>query len=180
VRVEVHFGQFIGGAAELQLCLFDMVQVEVGVAEGMDEFAGFQAADLRDHHGQQRVGGDVERHAEEDIGAALVELAGEFSVRDIELEQAVAGRQRHLADFADVPCGDDQAAVVGIFLDMRSMTLDDLVDRAAIGRGPAAPLVAVDGAEIAVFIGPFVPDADAVVVQVFDVGVAFVGTRAVR
>jgi hypothetical protein len=100
-----------------------MVQVEVGVAEGMDEVAGFQARNLRDHEGQQGVGGDVEGDAEEDIRAALVELAGEFSIRHVKLEQAVAGGQGHLADVADIPGADDQAAVVGIFL-YASNTLD--------------------------------------------------------
>jgi hypothetical protein len=57
---------------------------------------GFEPGHLRHHHGQQRVGGDVERHAEEDVGRALVELAGQPAVGDVELEQAVAGRQRHL------------------------------------------------------------------------------------
>ena len=73
------------------------------VAEGVDELAGLQAGDLRHHHGQQRIGGDVERHAEEDVGGALVELAGELAVGDVELEQAVAGRQRLLVDVGRVP-----------------------------------------------------------------------------
>ena len=42
VRVEVHFREFMGCAAELQLRLLNVVQVEVGVAEGMHEIAGFQ------------------------------------------------------------------------------------------------------------------------------------------
>ena len=40
------------------------------------------------------------------------------------------------------------------------------------GRGPAAPLVAVDGPEVAVLVGPLVPDADAAVLQPLHVGVA--------
>ena len=36
---------------------------------------------------------------------------------------------------------------------------------------PIAPLRAIDAAEVAVFIGPFVPDRDAVLVQVTNVGV---------
>ena len=61
------------------------------VAERVDEFAGLQAGHLRHHHRQQRIGGDVEGHAEEDVGGALVELAGEPPLRDIELEEAMAG-----------------------------------------------------------------------------------------
>src|SRR3546814_8886218 len=37
---------------------------------------------------------------------------------------------------------------------------------------PVAPLLAVDGAEVARLVGPFVPDADLVLLEVRDVGVA--------
>ena len=50
--------------------------------------------------------------------------------------------------------------------------LADLVDVPAVGRRPGAPLVAVDGAEVAVGVGPLVPDRDAAVLEPLDVGVA--------
>src|SRR3546814_18627402 len=43
---------------------------------------------------------------------------------------------------------------------------------AAIGGRPIAPLLAVDGAEIAAFVGPFVPDGHLAILQPADVGVA--------
>lgn len=43
---------------------------------------------------------------------------------------------------------------------------------AAVGGGPAAPLVAVDGAEVPIGIRPFVPDFDAVLAEVGNVGIA--------
>src|SRR6185437_1235258 len=42
----------------------------------------------------------------------------------------------------------------------------------AVGRGPAAPLLAVHRAEVAVLIGPLVPDAHLVILEVTDVGIA--------
>ena len=51
---------------------------------------------LGHHVGEQRVAGDVERNAEEHVGAALVQLAGELAVGDVELEESVARRQGHL------------------------------------------------------------------------------------
>ena len=69
---------------------------------------------LRHHVRQQRIRGDVERHAEEDVGAALVELARQPAVGDVELEQCVARRQRHVLELADVPRVDDDAARIGI------------------------------------------------------------------
>src|SRR6185437_5424803 len=45
-------------------------------------------------------------------------------------------------------------------------------DAAPVWRRPRAPLAPVDRAEIAVGVGPFVPDRNAVIVEIFDVGVA--------
>lgn len=40
-----------------------MIQINMQIAERVDEFADFEIADMRDHRGQQRVGRNVERHA---------------------------------------------------------------------------------------------------------------------
>src|ERR1051325_11178125 len=79
--------------------------------------------------------------------------------------------ERHLFDLANVPGTDHQPATVGILVDL----LDDfvaLVDGTAIGSSPIAPLGAIDTAEIALGVGPFVPDSHAVLVEIFDVGIA--------
>lgn len=51
--------------AELKIRLLEMVFVKVKIAEGVDEVAGFESADLGDHHGEQRVAGDIEGDSEE-------------------------------------------------------------------------------------------------------------------
>ncbi len=170
--VEPHLRQGSRLAGELEAGLLEVVAVEVGVAEGVDELAGLQAAYLRHHHGEQGIAGDVEGHAEEDVGAALVELAGEEAFGYVKLKQGVAGGQRHFVDEGGVPGGYDEAAAVGVAFDLLD-NVGDLVDMPAVGGGPGAPLVAVYGAEVAVFVGPFVPDGDVVFFQVADVGVAF-------
>src|SRR5213594_4900669 len=83
----------------------------------------------------------------------------------------MAGREGHLIKFADVPCADDVAAAMRIFLNLGDHLID-LVDRVAISGAPIAPLSAVDAAEAAFGVGPFVPDADTVLVQVFNIRVA--------
>ena len=135
-------------AGQLQPGLVEVVEVEVGVAEGVHEVARLEVADLGHHHRQHRVGGDVERHAEEDVARSLVELAGEPAVGDVELEQRVARRQRHRLEVTDVPRADDVAAAVGVGADL----LDDggdLVHRPAVRGRPGPPLVPVDRAELA-------------------------------
>ena len=180
--VECEPGQGTQFAAELFAGLVEVVVVEVEIAEGVDEFAGLEVADLRDHAGEECIRRDVERDAEEEVGAALVKLATQFAIEDEELEEGVAGRQRHGVDFGGIPRGDDVAAAVGLAANLVD-DARDLVDRAAVGRAPVAPLRAVDASEIAFGVGPFVPDGDAVVLEPFDVGVAaqepeeFVGDR---
>ena len=105
-------------ARELQLDLLGMVAVDMAVAAGPDEVADAEVALLRQHVGEQGVARDVERHAEEDVAAALVELAAELAVDDVELEQRVAGHQRHLRQLADVPGTDHQTTRIGIAADL--------------------------------------------------------------
>ena len=94
----------------------------------------------------------------------------------------MAGRQRRLAaryvggkillvlvgEHGRIPRGHDVAAAVGVFLDA-AHHFGDLVDALAV---PIAPLGAIDRTEVTLRVGPFVPDADLMVVQVPDVGVA--------
>jgi hypothetical protein len=44
------------------------------------ELAGLEPGHVRHHQRWQCVGGDVERYAEEDVGRALIKLAGELIV----------------------------------------------------------------------------------------------------
>ena len=106
-----------GGNGSRSSCsanLLDVVVVDVAVAAGPDEVADLEPGLLRDHVRQQRVGGDVERDAEEQVGAALVELARQPAVGDVELEQRVTRRERHVGDVGRVPRRDDEAARVGV------------------------------------------------------------------
>src|SRR3989338_11445915 len=73
-----------------------MIAIEVHVPEDVDELTDPKIADLRDHVREQRVRCDIERDAEENVGAPLVELATESPIIDVKLEQAVARRERHL------------------------------------------------------------------------------------
>src|SRR5690349_5106979 len=73
-RVQFHLRQGSWFARELELRLIKMVGVEVEISKCVNKRAGLQAADLRHHEREQRVGCEVERHTEKQICAALVEL----------------------------------------------------------------------------------------------------------
>src|SRR5262249_47984491 len=73
--------------------LGQMVFVDVRVAEGVDELADAQVRDLCQQVRQQRITGDVERHAEEKVGRALVQLARQLTLCHVELCQGVTGRR---------------------------------------------------------------------------------------
>src|SRR5690606_31373263 len=90
LRIDDEARQFSGGAAQLLAGLLEMVGVKMHVAEAVDEIPDAEPRHLRHHMGEQRVGGDVERHAQKGVGGTLVELAAELAIGDVELEQAVA------------------------------------------------------------------------------------------
>jgi len=153
-------------AAELQRHLLVVVAIDVAVTAGPDEVAHIQVALLGHHVGEQGIAGDVERHAQKDISTALVQLAAELGFfawllrrRDVELEERMAGHERHLVELGHVPCAHNDAAAVGV-VSQGLNDLLDLVNVATIGGGPAAPLHAIHGAKITVFACPFVPDGD--------------------
>jgi len=168
--VDFHGWQGSRVASELFFRLVEVVGVEMGVAEGVDEFSWLQAGDLGHHQGEQRIAGDIEGDAEEDVTAALVELAGKATAGNIELEEAVAGGQGHLLDFVHFPGADDDAAGIRVVLDEADGVLD-LVDAGFADR-PVPPLGTVDRAQFTGFIGPFVPDGDPVFLQVPYIGLA--------
>ena len=139
------------------------------VAERMHKLARFKPRNLRHHHGQKRIRGNIERHAEKHVAAALIEHAGKPVVCRIKLKHHMAGRQPHFGDFADVPGRNDHPPVVGIAF-QRFNHRCQLVYALVV---PVAPLRAVYRPEIAVFVRPFVPDTHAVFLKPADVGIAF-------
>ena len=118
--------------------------------------------------GEQGIAGNIERNAKEHVGAALIELAAQPAVCNIELEERVAGRERHVIERCDVPRRDDVTARIRVGAQI-GHHLGDLVDVLAVWSWPRTPLHAVDRPEFAVLVGPFVPDPDAVLLEVGDV-----------
>src|ERR1700730_18029089 len=171
IRIELHHRQRPRRARQLQPGLLEVVGIEVSVAQCVNEVAGLEARYLRDHHCQQRVGRDVEGYAEKTVRRTLIELARQFAACDVELKQAMTRRQRHLVDIGRIPRAHDQAPRIRIAPDHVD-DVGDLVDAAPVRRRPGSPLRSVDGAEIAIGVGPFVPDRNAMVLEIFDVGIA--------
>ena len=76
-----------------------------------------------------------------------------------------------MLDLARVPGADDVAATVGVVFQVVD-DFGELVDTAAVGRTPVAPLRAVDATKVAIVVGPLIPDRDLVLVEILDVGLA--------
>src|SRR5689334_11097830 len=94
-RIDLHARQGKRLARQLHLSPYHVIEREMLGIERMHEISRLEAANLGDHQREQRVRRDVERNAEKNIGAALVELARELAACDVELEKRVARRQRH-------------------------------------------------------------------------------------
>ena len=91
VGIDYHSGQRTRRARELQFGLLEVIEIEVCVASGMDKVACLQSRHLCHHLQEESVGGDVERHTEECVGRALVELQAQSAVGNIKLEHRVTG-----------------------------------------------------------------------------------------
>ena len=75
---------------DLQLGLFKMIVVQVGITQRVNKDPRFEVADLCHHVREKCVRGNVERDAKKNIGASLVELAIQFSIGDMKLEKGMA------------------------------------------------------------------------------------------
>src|SRR3954466_1381955 len=98
------------------------------IAKSVNEFTASQVANLREHHGEQSVTRDVERHAEKKVGAPLVKLTTERAflfaagrIRgggNVELKKRVTGRQGHRFDLGGVPGSNDESSTIGVGFDL--------------------------------------------------------------
>src|SRR5690606_8537808 len=82
-RVNVHPRQRTWLARELERGLFQMIVVQVGVAERVNKFTRLKFGHPRYHHSQQSIRGDIKRYAQEYIGTSLVKLAGKSALRHV-------------------------------------------------------------------------------------------------
>src|SRR5690606_34818606 len=114
-------------ATQLLARLLEVVEIKMTVATGPYEITRCKVASLRDHVGEQCVRRDVEWHPQEDVRAALVELAGQAPICDIELEQGVARRKRHVVHFTRIPGRHQVAPGGGVASDPFDQA-SDLVD----------------------------------------------------
>src|SRR5437773_2117984 len=76
--------------------------------------------------------------------------------------------ERHLIELRNIPGADDETPACRIAFDL----IDDavnLIDDGTIGATPVSPLRAVDATEVSVSVCPFIPNRDAVFVQVAQV-----------
>ena len=63
-RIQFHSRQRSTFPSQLFARLVEVIVVEMQVAEGVNEIARRKTDNLCDHHGEQRVARDVERHPE--------------------------------------------------------------------------------------------------------------------
>src|SRR5690606_8237751 len=103
LRIKLHNGQSAWRARKLFIYLFKMVVVDVYIAKCVYILPDLQAANLSHHHLKQCVAGDIEGNTKKHIGTALIKLQRQLTVGHIKLEKRVAGRQRHIGDFGNIP-----------------------------------------------------------------------------
>src|SRR5438128_911952 len=112
-----------------------MVFVDVIIAQGVDEFADFQTANVRHDMSQQCVRADVEGYTEKRICRPLIKLTmqhrrgratsfkspavrkGSVGLLNLELKDRMTRRQVDVITLVGIPAADNQAARVRIVFD---------------------------------------------------------------
>jgi hypothetical protein len=148
-----------------------MVGIKMKVAECVNKCAGLEPADLCNHERQEGIGSDVERNTKKEIGAALVELAAEFVILNIKLEQGMTRCEGHEVKLGRVPSGNNETTAIGVVFDVLNHA-GHLIDHTSIRSSPITPLGPVDPAKVALFIRPLVPDGHIIFTQVGRVGIS--------
>src|SRR6185369_13515130 len=158
-------------SGQLEPSLVDVVRIEMRVPESDHKIAELEITYSGDHHREQCIRSDIKRKSEKNIGGSLVELARQFAVRDVELEQEMARRQSHLWNFAYIPSAHYQPTGVRVVFDLINH-LSNLINGAAVRGSPGSPLSAVHRTEFPVLVRPFIPDVDSVIAKIVDVCLA--------
>lgn len=135
IGIYFHIGQRSRLTRKLQFHLFQVVQVDVGITEGVNEFTLLKSRHLGHHLQQQGVRGNIERHAQKYVGTPLVELQAQFTLCHIELEEGMTGWKVHVGDIGYVPRADNDAARIGIVL-YGLYHLGYLIDVSTVVIGP--------------------------------------------
>ena len=171
LAVDPQRGQGVRLPGKLQEHLVEVIFIDMHISSGPDKFARFQPALLGQHGQQQCIAGQVERQSDKHIAGPLIELQMQPTLADRRLEQAVAGCQGHGRQVARVPRADNLSAGGGIMLYFRNQG-GDLVDMTPVRTDPIPPLLAIHWTQIAVLVGPFIPNGNLVLLQIRDIGVA--------
>ncbi len=80
----------------------------------------------------------------------------------------MAGREGHVLQIGHIPRVYDMPSGIRIASKIVNDPLD-LVEGRSVSTAPVDPLFSIDGAQIAVFVGPGIPDVTAIIVQLIDV-----------
>ncbi len=103
IRIYFHLWKCPRLTAQLEFHLFQVVQIDMCISQGMYKISGFQSRNLGYHLQEQCIRCDIERYSQKNIRAALVKLQTESSVGYIKLKECMSRRQIHVVQIADVP-----------------------------------------------------------------------------
>jgi IS1 family transposase len=92
-RIDLELGK--GSRLSLQLLLqsLHMIQVDMGIPDGVNEVTRFATGYLRHHVGEKSVGSNIERDTQSHVGTTLIHLARNFILDRIHLKWSKASGQ---------------------------------------------------------------------------------------
>src|SRR3989344_7100762 len=102
-RVEPKLRERHRFAGEMFFHRIEMFVIHMRVLQGQNALLRLEAAYLREHMQEERIGSDVEWYAQEHIAASLHHVERERAARNETLEEHVARRERHVRTLARIP-----------------------------------------------------------------------------
>ena len=92
VGIDLHPGELARFTGQLSLYLFKMIQIDVGIPQGMYKLSRLKATHLRNHHREQCITRNIERNPKETVTTTLIELQGELAITHIKLKEGMTRR----------------------------------------------------------------------------------------
>ena len=147
-------------ALELFLERVDMIEINVCVANGVDQLARLASRHVGHQVGQEGIRGNIKGDTQSHVGTPLVHVAAHFVALGIhvELTKHVTRRQGHLIQIGRIPRRHDDTAifrVVNNFANAFSQLIDALTGiirvHILVLGAEMTPLKAVDGSQIHFF-----------------------------
>mmetsp|Transcript_9406 Transcript_9406/g.22222 ORF Transcript_9406/g.22222 Transcript_9406/m.22222 type:complete len:465 (-) Transcript_9406:138-1532(-) len=176
VWIQENLGKGSWCALQLFLEWFHVIQVHVGISQGMYQVSRLASRHVGHQVGEQGIGGNVKGNSQSHVGRTLVHVTGNFILFGIhvELAQQMTGRECHFLQSGWIPSAHENPTIFWIVANLVNAvgqlidTLTFVISVHVLVFGPKMPpLKAIDGSQVTLL-----PVSQSTLFQEFLAGIA--------